>query len=427
MFSFFLALKYLKPKRGVASVVTLLSVLGVTIGVAIVIIVRAVFTGFGDTWQKKILDFKPHLVVRSSHGDPLSQIDTLCQKFDALPGVVVSSPSIETRVLVEHRRRILAPILLGVDSERILKMLPLQKENLRGAFDLEGDSVVIGIDMATQLRLDIGDELLVYSPMNLIDKDEIYLPERLTVTGIYSMGHAEFDSGYIFVSLPLARDLAGVRYGANSISIKVEDPHAITPPDPRKITSFMNADPSDIYASVRKVAYETVGYAQTTVSSWQQLDRMIFTAVATEKNMMTLLLIFISIVAIFCVVNTIIVITVQKTNEIGLLKSLGFSTRQLTMTFVLYGWIQCIIGTLFGIGLAFLVLHNLQNIVDLLANFGLDVFPKAVYGLDALPWRVIPSEIAQVVVMVVLFCAVASLLPAWRASAMNPVDALRKE
>ncbi len=427
MFSFFLALKYLKPKRGVASVITLLSILGVMIGVAIVIIVRAVFTGFGDTWQKKILDFKPHVVVRSAYNEPLLQVDKLCEAYDAVPGVVASSPSIETRVLVEHRRRILAPVLLGVDSERIQKLLPLKAEDLQGAFDLEGDSVVVGVDMAEQLRLRVGSELLVYSPMNLIDKDEIYLPERLRVTGIFEMGHAEFDSGYIFVSLPLARDLAGVSYGANSISIKVEDPHAVKPPDPRQIVVAQDVDTSDVYQAIQQASQKVLGYGHVKLHTWQQLDRMIFAAVATEKNMMTLLLIFISIVAIFCVVNTIIVVTVQKTNEIGLLKSLGFSTWQLTATFVLYGWIQCILGTVLGIGLAFLVLNNLQNIVDLLGRFGLDVFPKAVYGLDALPWRVIPSEILQVVVMVVVFCAVASFLPAWRASAMNPVDALRKE
>ena len=142
---------------------------------------------------------------------------------------------------------------------------------------------------------------------------------------------------------------------------------------------------------------------------------------------MTLLLIFISVVAIFCVVNTIIVITVQKTHEIGLLKALGFSTRQLTMTFVCYGWIQCVVGTALGIALAFLVLCNLQSLVEALAHCGVEVFPKAVYGLDALPWRVEALEVAQVAVMVVGFCALASLLPAWRAAAMNPVDALRKE
>ena len=412
MFPLFLALKYLRPKRGVASVVTLLSVLGVTIGVAIVIIVRAVFTGFGDTWESKILAFKPHIVVQPAYRGALGRVDALCEAVEALPGVAAASPSIETRVLVEFDRRILAPILLGVDAARIQRMLPIRM--WQGDFDLSGDGVVIGVDMARLLGLGVGDELLVYSPMNLIDKDEIYFPERLCVRGVYETGQAEYDGNFVFVSLPVARDLAGLDFGANSVSLRVAEPQALRPGE-------------GLVEGVRRAAEALYGPNRCRVRTWQELDSLIFNAVATEKNMMTLLLIFISVVAVFCVVNTIIVITVQKTDEIGLLKSLGFSTSQLTMTFVLYGWVQCLLGTALGVGLAFLVLHNLQNLVDLLARLGVEVFPKAVYGLDALPWRVVPAEIAQVALLVVLFCALASLLPAWRAAALNPVEALRKE
>lgn len=415
-FSMFLALKYLRPQRGVASVVTLLSVLGVTIGVAIVIIVRAVFTGFGDTWQQKILAFKPHIVIQAANRQPLVGEEGLCRALEQIPGVEATSPSIETRVLAEYNGRILAPILLGVDSERVQKMLPFEMWN--GRFDVSGDGVVLGIDMAARLMVGVNDELMVYSPMNLVKRDEIYFPERLTVRGIYRTGQAEFDGGYLFVSLPVARDLAGVEIGANSISLRVSDPQALSP---------FSLQPDPLLAQVREVAQARSPIRALTISTWQQLDRLIFNAVATEKNMMTLLLIFISVVAIFCVVNTIIVITVQKTHEIGLLKALGFSTRQLTMTFVCYGWIQCVVGTALGIALAFLVLCNLQSLVEALAHCGVEVFPKAVYGLDALPWRVEALEVAQVAVMVVGFCALASLLPAWRAAAMNPVDALRKE
>ncbi|MGN0886485.1 MAG: ABC transporter permease [Candidatus Spyradenecus sp.] len=415
-FSMFLALKYLRPTRGVASVVTLLSVLGVTIGVAIVIIVRAVFTGFGDTWQQKILAFKPHIVIQAANRQPLVGEEGMCRALEQIPGVEATSPSIETRVLAEYNGRILAPILLGVDSERVQKMLPFEMWN--GRFDVSGEGVVIGIDMAARLMVGVNDELMVYSPMNLVKRDEIYFPERLTVRGIYRTGQAEFDGGYLFVSLPVARDLAGVEIGANSISLRVADPQALSP---------FSLQPDPLLAQVREVVQARSPIRALTISTWQQLDRLIFNAVATEKNMMTLLLIFISVVAIFCVVNTIIVITVQKTHEIGLLKALGFSTRQLTMTFVCYGWIQCVVGTALGVGLAFLVLHNLQNLVAMLAHCGVEVFPKAVYGLDALPWRVEALEVAQVVVMVVGFCALSSLLPAWRAAAMNPVDALRKE
>lgn len=412
MFPLFLALKYLRPKRGIASVVTLLSVFGVTIGVAIVIIVRAVFTGFGDTWESKILGFQPHVVVRSAMGPVIGHELRASERLEALPGVEVASPSVATRVLVEHDKRLLAPVLLGVDAERARRSVPL--EMAQGAFDLAGDSVVIGVDLARGIGARLGDELEVYSPMNLVKKDEIYLPERLTVTGIYRTGQADYDQNYLFVSLPVGRDLAGLSRGANAISLRVADPQGLRPGQ-------------GLVAEVQRAVDALYGPGRCEVNTWQQLDSLIFNAVATEKNMMTLLLIFISVVAVFCVVNTIIVITVQKTNEIGLLKSLGFSTGQLTATFVLYGWIQCVVGVALGIGLAFLILNNLQNLVDLLARFGMDVFPKEVYGLDALPWRVVPLEIAQVIVLVVGFCALASFLPAWRAAAMNPVDALRKE
>ncbi|MEG1479827.1 MAG: ABC transporter permease [Kiritimatiellia bacterium] len=412
MFSLFLALRYLKPKRGVASVVTILSVLGVTIGVAIVIIVRAVFTGFGDTWQEKILSFKPHIVMRSAYRGTLTDIDALCSQIDKIRGVKACSPSIETRVLVEYDKRILAPVLLGIDANRIQKLIPLEMWN--GRFDLSGEGIVIGVDMSSQLGVGVGDELLVYSPMNLIKKDEIYFPERLIVRGIYSTGQADYDSNFVFVSLPVARDLAGVPSGANSISLRVEDPQGLRPGE-------------GIVAQTQTIADQLLGKGRVRVSTWQSLDSMLFNAVATEKNMMMLLLMFISVVAIFCVINTIIVITVQKTDEIGLLKSLGFSTRQLTMTFVFYGWVQCLLGTSLGIGLAFLVLHNLQNLVNFMGKLGFDVFPKAVYGLSELPWRVQSWEVFQVAGMVVLFCALASLLPSWRASALDPVEALRKE
>lgn len=415
-FSLSLALKYLRPKRGVASVITLLSILGVTIGVAIVIIVQAVFTGFGDAWQSKILDFKPHVVVSNNDGTVLAHVDELCKKIENIDGVVACAPSIETRVLVEYDSRTLAPILLGTDAQRIKTMYPIKMKE--GEFDLNSDCVVLGEDMAKMLNVGVDDELVVYSPTNLVLEDEAYLPERLIVSGIFSTGQAEFDSGYIFVSLPVARDLAGIgsSHAANSVHIKVKDPYEILP---------LNSSGEKPSTLVDITDCATKNNAQ--VRTWQEMDQLIFNAVATEKNMMMLLLMFICVVAIFCVVNTIIVVTVQKTNEIGLLKAVGFSTFKLTMVFVLYGWIQCFLGTIFGIGLAFLVLYNLQNLVDFLGTLGMDVFPKAIYGLDALPWRVVPSEILQVVIMVVVLCALASLLPAWRAAAMNPIDALRKE
>ncbi len=406
-FSLFLAFKYLKPKRTVTSVVSLISVIGVVLGVAIIIIVRAVMTGFGDMWQEKILDFKPHITIRAFAGGVIKDEEALCRRMEQVEGVLAASPSLETRVLVENHRRVVAPVLIGVDPERAQKIMKLDQMRA-GEFDVAGDAVVLGSDLAMELGLGVGDDLLVYSPMNLVSQDEVYFPERLTVRGIFESGQRDFDSGYVITSLAVARDLMGMSSGVYSIHLKTEQP----------------ANFARFHGVVGRVEELTPNFL---VQTWQQIDQQIFNALAVEKNMMVILLMFITVVAIFCVTNTLIVLTVQKTDEIGLLKALGFSSGQVMGAFVIYGWIQCLIGTLLGIGAAFLVLYNLQSMVDALAMFGVEVFPKAIYGLNEIPWRIVPSEVVDVAVSVILFCTAASFLPAWRAARMDPVVALRKE
>ncbi len=406
-FSLFLALKYLKPKRSFTSVVTLVSVIGVVLGVAIIIIVRAVMTGFGDMWREKILDFKPHITVSPGNGGVIENEESVCQRLEMVPGVVAASPGLEMRVLVEHRRRVVAPLIIGTDPKRAKRVMKLDRMTA-GEFNLDGDSVVLGVDLAGELGVMVGDSILVYSPMNLVTKDEVFLPERLTVTGIYDSGQRDFDSGFIITSIAVARDLMGLRSGVYSIHLKVSDPQN---------TAKFNAVVKDVRMLVP--IYN--------VRTWQEIDSQLFNALAVEKNMMVILLMFITVVAIFCVTNTLIVLTVQKTDEIGLLKALGFSSRQVMVAFVLHGWIQCLIGTVLGIGAAYLILENLQGFVAFLARFGVEVFPKDVYGLAQIPWRVIPREVVDVAVSVILFCTVASFLPAWRAARMDPVTALRKE
>ena len=405
-FPIFLALKYLRPKRSVISVVTFISVIGVVLGVAIIIIVRAVMTGFGDMWREKILDFKPHITI-SAHDGAIEDEEAICKRLEQIPGIIVASPGLETRVLIEHRRRVVAPLIIGTDPLRAQRVMKLDKL-AAGEFNIEGDSVVIGVDLASDLGVMVGDDILIYSPMNLINKDEVYFPERLTVTGIFDSGQRDFDSGFVVTSIAVVRDLMGMKSGVYSIHLKVDDPQ-----DHAAFTRIVN----DVRVRVPAYAART----------WQEIDRQLFTTLAVEKNMMVLLLMFITIVAIFCVTNTLIVLTEQKTDEIGLLKALGFSSRQVMGAFVLHGWIQCLMGTVLGIGAALLILNNLQAMVDGLACLGVEVFPKNVYGLSEIPWRVVPEEIAVVAAMVILFCTVASFLPAWRAARMDPVTALRKE
>lgn len=404
-FSLFLALKYLKPKRSFTSVVTVISVVGVLLGVAILVIVMSVMRGFDDMWREKILSFKPHLSVQSE-GGVLLESEAASRAIEEIPGVVAASPSIETQVMVEYNHRIAAPRVVGIDPDRAVSINRIGENMVAGRLDVTEENAVMGRDLAYELGLAVGDRFLVYSPLNLIRPDELYLPEELTLAGMFDMGMRDFDSGFLLTSLWVARNLTGIEEGAYSIQVMTENPF--------RFEEFAAAVSERMGPGYR-------------VRTWREIDQVLFTALSHEKTMMFVLLVFITIVAIFCVTNTVIVITVRKTDEIGLLKALGFSSGKIMRAFVWHGLIQCLAGTLLGIGAGVLVLHNLDGIVRVLAWMHVEVFPKSVYGLSDIPWRISGAEVARIAVVVMGFSTLAAYLPAWRAAKMDPVRALRHE
>lgn len=406
-FPLFLALKYLKPKRSVTSVITCVSVLGVLLGVAAVIIVRAVMTGFGDLWERKILDFKPHIsIVPYGAARVIGNEDDLVRRLEAVPGVLAVTPEIDTRCLLEHDGRISAPVVLGADSDRFSRAYRLGVPR-SGTYDLEGDSIVLGVDLARQLGVWTGDMVTVYSPKTLVDRDEVVLPVKWRVAGIFSSGQRDYDSGFAVASLPNMRDLMGMDAGGVfAIHLKCDNP-------------AVPAEFDRVCEDVRKVT-------DNRIITWREADRELFNALAVEKNMTALLLMLITVVALFCVMNTLLVLTVQKTPEIGLLKALRFPKRRIMAVFMVHGLVQCTAGVILGLLAAWGVLANLQSLVDRLAHFGIEVFPKAVYGLDSIPYRLVPSDVVWVVGIVYVFGLLASFVPALLAACKNPVDALGK-
>lgn len=398
------------PKRSFASVITIITVLGVTLGVAILMIVLAVMTGFGDTWKEKILSFKPHITISSRYTQNIAHPDVICDLVMQEEAVVACMPTIATQVMVKYRDDVDPAVaqVIGVDPARCQMFDKVAKNIKVGAFDVSEDGCVIGVDMA-RYRLGVnapGERLLCYSPLNLKSADELYFPEELYVSGIYDMGMHEFDYGLIITSLGMARDITGIEDGCQTIWVQLHNPE--------------NA------LLVKKEIESELGPLYD-VKSWQENDKVLFEALRTEKTMMFILLFFIAIVAAFCVTNTLIVITIQKTPEIGLLKALGFSNRQLKQAFIIHGQLQCIIGIILGVALGWLVLINLQNIVAALSSMGIEVFPKEIYGLGAIPYRIIVSDVLIIVGAVFVLCSIASLLPARRAAKLNPVKAMNQE
>lgn len=405
-FPLFLALKYLKPKRSVASVITCVSVLGVMLGVAVVIIVRSVMTGFGDIWEEKILDFKPHVSLVPRTGNVVSDEESVAARMRQVPGVTCVTPEIDTRVLLEHRGRVLAPVILGVDGDDFIRAYRVGSPRA-GVYDLDGDSIVIGAQAARQLGVWVGDEVTVYSPKTMVSQDEVYLPVKWKVTGIFSSGQHQYDSGYVVASLNNVRDLMGMEKGVFAIHVKTD-----RPADATRFGELVE-QLSEIAPNLRAI-------------TWREADREIFNALAVEKNMTALLLMLISLVAVFCVMNTLLVLTVQKTPEIGLLKALGFGKRQIMGVFMVHGLIQCAAGVVLGLLTSWAVLANLQRIVEGLAHMGLEVFPASVYGLAAIPHRLIVSDVFWTCALVFVFGLLASLIPALCAATKDPVRALNE-
>lgn len=411
-FPLFLALKYLKPKRSVASVITCVSILGVMLGVAVVIVVRSVMTGFGDIWEEKILDFKPHVSLLPVQGNVISGENAIAERIRTLSGVTCVTPEIDTRVLLSHRGRVLAPVLLGVDGDDFIRAYRVGAPRA-GTFDLDGDSIVLGSTAARSLGVWVGDEVTVYSPKTLVAKDEVFLPVKWKVAGIFSCGQHEYDSGYAVASLANVRDLMGLEKGVFAVHVKTD-----CPTDNERfgkiVESCVASDSSSSSASRLRAV------------TWREADREIFNALAVEKNMTALLLSLISLVAVFCVMNTLLVLTVQKTPEIGLLKAIGFRRFEIMKVFMVHGMIQCGIGIVLGLLASWAVLANLQNIVEGLARMGLEVFPASVYGLAAIPHRLIASDVFWVVALVFVFGFLASSVPAMIASLKDPVRALNQ-
>lgn len=405
-FPLFLALKYLKPKRSVASVITCVSVLGVMLGVAVVIIVRSVMTGFGDIWEEKILDFKPHVSLVPRTGNVVSDEESMAARMRQVPGVTCVTPEIDTRVLLEHRGRVLAPVILGVDGDDFIRAYRVGSPRA-GVYDLDGDSIVIGAQAARQLGVWVGDEVTVYSPKTMVSQDEVYLPVKWKVTGIFSSGQHQYDSGYVVASLNNVRDLMGMEKGVFAIHVKTD-----RPTDATRFNELVG-QLNEIAPNLRAI-------------TWREADREIFNALAVEKNMTALLLMLISLVAVFCVMNTLLVLTVQKTPEIGLLKALGFGKRQIMGVFMVHGLIQCAAGVALGLLTSWAVLANLQRIVEGLAHMGLEVFPASVYGLAAIPHRLIVSDVFWTCALVFVFGLLASLIPALCAATKDPVRALNE-
>jgi lipoprotein-releasing system permease protein len=405
-FSLFLAIKYLRPRRSFISAVTVISMLGVTIGVAVLIVVLSVMTGFDEVWRDKILGFNAHVSV-VQRGGVIYEPDAVLKQAAQVEGVKGVAPALEGMALIQIGERAEVARLRGVDIRYESSVSRVPESIVAGTFAIEDDQVVLGSDLANQLGVWVGDTVTVYSPQSLAVEDEIRLPEELTVSGIFHLGMYQYDVLFAFTSLETARALYNVDQGVHSVQVMLDEPMMAAP--------------------VAHQLHQLLGddfYPRT----WMEMHSQIFAALHVEKNMMFFLLAFVALVAAFSITNTLITLTVQKTREIGLLKSLGFGNGGITGIFFWMGMVQGVIGNLLGVGLAMLVLKYRNELLMFMSSeFNLELLPPELYQLSRLPAHTTGSDVAIVCGLVMFFCTIAGFVPAMRAARMEPVDALRYE
>ncbi len=416
----FLAWRYFKPKRNAVSVITLISVIGVGLGVCVLMVVLSIMTGFTDEIKTKLLDVNPHISIRTPYRGYIQNPEKLIKKIDSFGAKAI--PVTYGEVLVQKDDQIIPLSLIGIDASREPKNNFITRGLINGKASLNtpGD-ILISYVLANKLGLYPGSKILVHSPgrlKNMVDiasngqitekkNKEIYLPTEFTVTGIFSVGDYNYDSRTIITSLDDADDLFGYPWGAATmISVKTKDPFNITP----------------IY---EKITSAFPGYE---ILTWKQTNKQFLNVLAVEKNMMFFVLIFIVLVAASSITNTLITVVVQKTREIGLLRALGASSITIMRVFILQGFFVGFVGTCFGLLLGGIVIHWRMSILNILSSiFHIEIFPKEFYMLSELPASVVPRDIIFIILCTIILCTLGAIIPAYRAAKLDPAKALRYE
>jgi lipoprotein-releasing system permease protein len=445
-FSFYLALRYLRPKRTFVSVITVISVLGVLFGVAILVVVISVMAGFQEQIKDLASKFESHILAFDHFGTSMMAEKRrpkdvqekgwreVVADLRRSPDVKLATPMIKSFALIEGAKNVEPVLMWGMEPEEGDRLLTKYKDMLkRGKLDLKSENpVVLDERLANQWGLDIGDKVTLYAPSNLKaifskiheldDKPEsekqqaikelkeLTAPLDLTVVATISPPVLQDGTNRIplaIVPLYVAQEVLDVPDTISSIGIEVEDPYQADAIEKKLVENGTLPEP-----------WQGV--------TWREMHQNLFDTVQNELEMMYFVLFFIVIVAAFCVMNTMITVTVQKRREIGIISALGSRIGQIMWVFLVQGMIVGIIGAFAGLGVGLLVVHYRNEIRALIAALtGHEIFDSSIYGLIKIPAKVVPMDLAIIGVGAFLLCTVASLIPAFLAARTEPAEALR--
>lgn len=441
----FLALRYLQPKRSFVSVITIISVLGIMLGVGVLIVVISVMKGFEIDFKTLVIGFEPHILVvqdsppaeritapgggNASMPTPRSNWREVLAEIRKNPEVLSAAPFAGGMIFVEKVGEPQVLECFAVPNRGAEPMVEKLSKHLQAdgsKFDLSGDNIVLADYTANAIGAVVGDTVTVRSSTNLKevvarikaadeandekaklkayeDIKELTLPQDLTVVGI-TRSESAGQRGY--VPLHIGQEFFGLGDGVTGIGVEVSD-------------AYRANDVAYV------LAQEALPY-DWTARTWMDMHRSRLAAVANERTMMYFVLSFIVIVAAFSVMNTTITVTVQKRREIGILTALGSRVGQIVSIFVSQAAVVAFLGTLLGLAGGSLVLHFRNDLREFLADrMNIDIFPSDIYFLSEIPAHTQPADIITICSVSIVLCLVAALLPAWFAARVDPAVALR--
>jgi len=407
-FEYFIGARYLraKQKQSFISLITILSIAGVTVGVMALIVVIAVMAGFESDLKTRILGIESHLVVRR-HGEPIVDYQKISTRIAAIPGVAAATPTVNDQIMLRSAAGVSGAVVRGVDSDTAGGVISVLTPEILGALKPPAQKngagfvppgIILGKQLGRRLGVIVGDVVYIISPRGmLIPAGHVPGMRRFKVTGFFESGMYEFDGSLSYIRLSQAQKMMRMPGAVSGIDVRL----------------------NDIYQAKEVAAKisDTLGFPFWT-QTWMQMNKNLFSALKLEKTVMFIILALIVLVAAFNIASSLIMMVMEKTRDVAILKAMGATNKSIRKIFVFKGLVIGAIGTLLGVVFGFALCW-------LLEKYKFIELPGDVYYITTLPVRLEMLDVVMIAAAAIVICFLATLYPANQAAKLDPVDAIR--